>query len=549
MKGADWSIVCVDQAHNAEKNHQVRSMGRIYASARDVHVWLGPAADEDALAVDELFEPDVWGPNKLEILQERHCRAFSVNLTPAFLSLEHFVSRSWFTRRWVLQEVYLGREVFVHCGERETSWKSLMANAFTLSGVYLRAKFNSVLHDRVDSLRGRVASIWVMQHLGFILKDRVSSTMDPANIFYTNLLHLLHEYDKTVCLDERDRLYSLYGLLTAGKLNEEQKMGLAEYCSVNYNVHFSHAYTVFASGAVEIGLFQDIITHTLQFGSLADQEENWPSWVPSWNLTRKMQLSIFSFNYLRPSQHLPETWGYNPLRKLSEPNIWFESSTRLVDMHGLKALQLRGVIHRVCHVRSSTVHSDAILYLEAIARAQHTMSSPVVAWVVALTMDVVPEMLFRPAFDYHSVCGTGDLDRWKDDKRQKLLFAATKRFMGLRLDDVSEEQPEVDRNKSASEAKRLLEGLESFCYEVEGSLTFGIAYTQVKPGDFVFRTPKAASGVAYHTDELSPSASGLIIRPYHPGSDAGPAAFRLVGMCVDWYPDVKDPEFVEVVLV
>ncbi|RYO45702.1 hypothetical protein AA0113_g10291 [Alternaria arborescens] len=177
------------------------------------------------------------------------------------------------------------------------------------------------------------------------------------------------------------------------------------------------------------------------------------------------------------------------------------------------------------------------------------MSSLVVAWVVALTMDVVPKMLFRPAFNYHSVCSTGDLDRWEDDKRQKLLFAATKRFMGLRLDDETEEQPEVDRNKFASEAKRLLEGLESFCYEVEGSLAFGIVYTQVKPGDFVFRTPKAASGVAYHTDELSPSTCGLIIRPYHPGSDAGPAAFRLVGMCVDWYPDVKDPEFVEVVLV
>ncbi|CAN9336600.1 unnamed protein product [Alternaria alternata] len=379
-------------------------------------------------------------------------------------------------------------------------------------------------------------------------KDEDEDDDDDEEEPPANLLDLLHNYDKTVCLDERDRLYSLYGLLTAGEFNEEQKMGLAKYCSVNYNVQFSHAYTVFASGAVEVGLFQDVITHTLQFGSLADQEESWPSWVPSWNLTRKMQLSIFSFNYLRPSQHLPETWGYNPTPKL-KANIWFEGSTRLVDMHGLRALQLRGVTHRICHVQSSTVHSDAISYLETIAGAQRTMSSPVIAWVIALTMDIVPEMLFRPAFDYHNVCGTGDLDLWDVYKQQELLFAATRRFLGLPRDDILGEQPKVDKDKFAFEAKRILEGLKAFCYEVEGSFTFGIAFAQVKPGDFVFRTPGAVSTKDYSTGEISPSAFGLIIRPYHPKSDAGPATFRLVGMCIDWYPDVKDPEFVEVVLL
>lgn len=82
-------------------------MGKIYASARKVHVWLGPAADEDALAVDDIFEPGEPDYEKRSFLQWRHCRAFPDNLTPEFLSLEHFVSRSWFTRRWVLQEVFL----------------------------------------------------------------------------------------------------------------------------------------------------------------------------------------------------------------------------------------------------------------------------------------------------------------------------------------------------------------------------------------------------------------------------------------------------------
>jgi hypothetical protein len=547
MSGANQNTVCISQAHNAEKNHQVRSMGRIYALARKVHVWLGPAADEDALAVDELFWPGGLNFDLLEMVEEIHCRDFPDNLTPAFLSLEHFVSRSWFTRRWVLQEVCLGREVFVHCGERETLWKSFIGSVATLWEVYHRAKFNLVLHDRVVALREHVSNIFMMDE--FTEEGRGGRNLDSIKGPYKILLGLLHIYDKTVCLDARDRLYSLYGLSTAGDLYERQQRGLAEYCAVDYSVHFSHAYTVFASGAVEADLFQYMVVHTLQFGSLADQEEIWPSWVPSWNLTRKMQLDTRFFNCLRPSPHLLETQEGFSLRIESEEDLWNESSICLVCMHRMRALQLRGCIHRICQVQSDTVHLDAISYFEAIARAQHTMSSPMVEGVVAFAMSFVPGMLRRPGFDLHSVYGVVGSSPYYIHNLQKLLLPVTRSFLGLPPDDVTKKQPELDRDKFASEARRILEGLESFCYEVEGSFTFGIALTQVKPGDFVFRTPNAASGKVYHTEKLSPSACGLIIRPYHAHSDAGPATFRLVGMCIDWYPDVKDPEFVEVVLV
>lgn len=524
-------------------------MGRIYASARKVHVWLGPAADEDALAVDELFEPGGWDRSTQHILAERHCLAFSHNLTPSFLSLEHFVSRSWFTRRWVLQEVCLGREVFVHCGEREILWSSFKESVFILWIIYGEAEFNTVLYDRVASLRERVESIHLMEY--FKSQGPGTTRLFSLEDSYDYLLDLLGYYDKTVCLDEHDRLYSLYGLVSAGKPYDEQQEGLAEHCSVDYSVHFSHAYTVFASGAVEAGLFQYMIVHTLLFGSLADQEEIWPSWVPSWNLTRKMRLGTESFSYLRPSRNLLGIRGDVSLWKESEEDIWDESSICVVYMHGMRALRLRGCIHRICHVQSGTVHSDATSYLEAFTRTQHAMSSLTIEWVVALAMTCVPWLLSRPPSDLRNFCD----GKFVDEFVEGILFVLAQRFMGLRSDGASEEQPDdisevhVDWPEFASEAKRILEGLESFCYEVGESFTFGIAFAQVKPGDFVFRMPGAVNGKHEETGEISPSAFGLIIRPYHSRSDAGPATFRLVGMCVDWYPDVEDPEFVEVVLV
>jgi hypothetical protein len=47
--------VCINQANNQEKSQQVRMMDRVYASARKVRVWLGPATDEEIDAVSPLF--------------------------------------------------------------------------------------------------------------------------------------------------------------------------------------------------------------------------------------------------------------------------------------------------------------------------------------------------------------------------------------------------------------------------------------------------------------------------------------------------------------
>ncbi|PSN61769.1 HET-domain-containing protein, partial [Corynespora cassiicola Philippines] len=37
--------ICINQHSTTERNHQVQLMGTIYPNARDVLVWLGPAAD------------------------------------------------------------------------------------------------------------------------------------------------------------------------------------------------------------------------------------------------------------------------------------------------------------------------------------------------------------------------------------------------------------------------------------------------------------------------------------------------------------------------
>ena len=94
-------------------------------------------------------------------------------------------------------------------------------------------------------------------------------------------------------------------------------------------------------------------------------------------------------------------------------------------------------------------------------------------------------------------------------------------------------------------AKRILQNLYPFCYDHEESRTPGIEFARVEPGDFVFRSATAAgSGTATPL-----SLCGLILRPHHQASSTGPATSRLVGMCIDYFPYMENPEIIEVVLV
>ena len=128
------------------------------------------------------------------------------------------------------------------------------------------------------------------------------------------------------------------------------------------------------------------------------------------------------------------------------------------------------------------------------------------------------------------------------------LWIIINSVLGLPLKKYADSQYDFDHDGFLSEARRVLQGVHPFCYEHEGSLTFGIAFAEVKSGDFVLRTAAALSARTGQ-DFLATPVYGLIIRPYHLESSAGPATFRLVTMCIDCFPGVEDLEIVDIIFV
>ncbi|KAI0112457.1 heterokaryon incompatibility protein-domain-containing protein [Nemania sp. FL0031] len=76
--------VCIDQENHGERNHQVQMMSRIYTRAPKVHVAINFIKKEKALMI--------------------------------------LMQRPWFSRRWMIQEITLGRTATIHCGPATIDW-------------------------------------------------------------------------------------------------------------------------------------------------------------------------------------------------------------------------------------------------------------------------------------------------------------------------------------------------------------------------------------------------------------------------------------------
>lgn len=120
--GLCWiDAISTDQANVEERNHQVQMMREIYSGAELVIAWLGEE-DTTALsnvAMDFLVKRDlrpsgVYNPR----------RFWSAGIAKAVLAL---CERQYWTRIWIVQELWLARDVLIYCGLKTIPWRALQS--------------------------------------------------------------------------------------------------------------------------------------------------------------------------------------------------------------------------------------------------------------------------------------------------------------------------------------------------------------------------------------------------------------------------------------
>ncbi|KAI4118198.1 MAG: hypothetical protein LQ345_001702 [Seirophora villosa] len=207
-----WAdAVCIDQANVAEKSSQVAIMGDIFRLARRVLVWLGLGDERTAHVFDLLSilssRAEDYGVDAarvgtkeqlLEINRTDEKQGLLLENVPSdydFTGMADFYSSPWFRRLWVVQEIALARDIQVHCGSQEISWKRIV----TAADIQYRAARRLVSDSGLP--RGFPAATAIISARSRFQEARSASLLSH--------MILLSEQD---CLLDVDRVYAVLNL-------------------------------------------------------------------------------------------------------------------------------------------------------------------------------------------------------------------------------------------------------------------------------------------------------------------------------------------------
>lgn len=210
--GGLWWIdmLCINQDCIPERSHQVAMMRDIFQSARLVVAWLGPTnrLEHDTRANPNLQVPsqDSDRPYSLD-----HCFR-RVTIKGLHLARD-ILSRPYWGRVWIIQELCVARDVIIMSDSFCISWSNFRS--------YLKENRQSAVADRLGDFNNPVAGLSVTDFRLLIpynlvdLRDKILNHGGQGDL--GSLLTFASQSEAT---NPRDRVYSLLGL--ANDASEEK---------------------------------------------------------------------------------------------------------------------------------------------------------------------------------------------------------------------------------------------------------------------------------------------------------------------------------------
>lgn len=248
-------------------------MWDIYRNAQAVVVWLGELNESTILACEfldrigklkhhqmklpNLASPGTGSASSESSLDDYH----KLKSWQAVLDL---LSRTWFTRSWVVQELVLAQDVVVLCGNRIIEWNYIERVSHHLATQASYNTLRTLLNNIEESYYKMPAK------LAAIKRDLVDQKPDT-------LLKSLIRCRDFNCLQPADKIYSLLGIYQAitGKLHPADSL-YPDYTVVASSVYV-HAAVEILKRSTSLALL------TVAEGEDFRNIEDLPSWVPDWS--------------------------------------------------------------------------------------------------------------------------------------------------------------------------------------------------------------------------------------------------------------------------
>ncbi|KAK4073208.1 uncharacterized protein Triagg1_5488 [Trichoderma aggressivum f. europaeum] len=354
--------VCIDQSNIVERNSQVANFPKTYAGATSVLVWLGPddVLNHGRLCLNffiNLAALILEDPNSESENDQRSWRKrFKINqAVSSFLGDDEFehraitslLQRPWFKRRWIIQEVVLANDVWVHYGATSIHW-----NTFELALVELFVNDKGGFSDDQRTILRTMSRI---RNADAILKRQTP-------------LDTLVEFDSFECSNPRDRLYALYGVMQHWFPNSAGMQVLVE--NIDYGLPIRDIFTDFAilmmrlSDDSPLASKYNSTTHVLQLAAamrptpqreITGQNAGIPSWVPDWTGTMRH----------KPLHHSPES----------------SDASRAIPKHHFQIMNLKNnsralvAVGLVYDVIKAVIPLDILPLTGAVHKAKHALNN------------------------------------------------------------------------------------------------------------------------------------------------------------------------------
>ncbi|KAJ9660563.1 hypothetical protein H2198_002500 [Neophaeococcomyces mojaviensis] len=273
--------VGIDQQNMSERNQQVKMMTQIYESASTVVVWLGCDDTFSSEAYDWLdsLRSELLKTMDYEDLAYRDYNSFikafknlntdkenyfDISNTEVRALLETFMRRSWWCRRWVVQEAVCARGAVIQSGHRMIEWELLEALSVALESGSFQVPQNLFL-DMIYTVQS--------------IRD-ISSMRQKRKSFHdaSKLIYLFRTLEDSQATFPQDAVYSVLALFQP----------LSDSISVDYDRPVSDVYlNVIQLTLNEPTFFALLCEHRVAI-TVPESKSGWdeeerhiiPSWLP-----------------------------------------------------------------------------------------------------------------------------------------------------------------------------------------------------------------------------------------------------------------------------
>lgn len=348
--------VCINQEDILERNSQVQMMGSIYRSATRTISWLGPddSDSETAMKVmrdifpkvnDSIRKQDLlaWlDPEQTNLWQRNSQRADRSTFTSGntfWDSCRDMLSRPYFSRSWITQELVLSRNVVVLCGQQTLPliafwviWEWLLR----IEGLPCPAQVDAGLWSFLSSREGRRLLGWGALNKLPNLMELMRGSKNAPEQDLPLIWHQLVLHTRILqATDPRDKLYSVLGMLDR-KFKPDYSASIED---VFYDFAKEYAYA-----EKRLSILREA-GHGTSFGTPEHPRHRLfvPSWVPNWDALSKEftwgqfyhgGYRLFADGNPHPSlQQASDSQAGPPLEKRSAQN--FKIAGRTLKARGL----------------------------------------------------------------------------------------------------------------------------------------------------------------------------------------------------------------------